>query len=263
MTGIPYRPVYEEEYDGLVYLEYRQVKLEKPSFLILGLPDAGLVGVIASTHLVRSLGLEEYGGIDSAKLLPPIAVINRGVPRPPLRLFHRDNVAVLLAETAIPPAAINTLASFIVDYARRMSIDYVVSIVGLATPNRLEIEKPSVYWLASSDEAKQLAEKLGIKMMGDGYLVGPYALVLKEAVRKRVNNLILLAEAFMDFPDPEAAAAVLQVLSKAIGKDVDVKKLLEEAEMIRLRMKELMRQTRQALSEMRKGYEYQPPLLYT
>ncbi len=258
-----YRPAYEEEYDGLVYLEYKEVKLEKPSFLILGLPDAGLVGVIASTHLVRSLNMEEYAGIDSPKLFMPLVVINKGLPRPPLRLFHSGNVAVLLAEAAIPPAAIHPLANLIIDYARRMSIDYIVSIVGLAAPNRLEIEKPSVYWLASSEEAKKLAESLGIKMMSDGYLVGPYAIILKEAVRKRVNNLILLAEAFMDFPDPEAAAAVLQVLSKAIGRDIDVKKLLEEAEMIRVRMKELMRQTRQALSEMRKTYEYQPPLLYT
>ena len=258
-----YRPTYEEEYDGLVYLEYRQVQVKKPSFMILGLPDAGLVGVIASTHLVRSLGMEEYGGIDSPRLFMPLVVINKGLPRPPLRLFHKDNVVVLVSETAIPPAAIHPLANFIIDYARRMSIDYIVSIVGLAAPNRLEIEKPSVYWLASSEEAARLAEKLGIKMMGDGYLVGPYAIILKEAVRKRVNNLILLAEAFMDFPDPEAAAAVLQVLSKAIGKEIDVKKLLEEAEMIRIRMKELMKQTRQALSEIRKAYEYQPPLIYT
>ncbi len=258
-----YRPAYEEEYDGLVYIEYREVKPSKPSFMVLGLPDAGLVGVIASTHLVKSLGMEEYGGIDSPRLFMPLAVINKGLPRPPLRLFHKDNVIVLLAEAAIPPAAIHPLSSFIIEYARRMSIDYIVSIVGLAAPNRLEIEKPNVYWLASSEEAKALAEKLGIKMMSDGYLVGPYALILKEAVRKRVNNLILLAEAFMDFPDPEAAAAVLQVLSKAIGKEVDVKKLLEEAEVIRVRMKELMRQTRQTLTEMRKTYEYQPPLLYT
>jgi len=260
---LSYRPIYEEEYDGLIYLEYREVRLSKPSFLVLGLPDAGLVGVIAATHLVRSLGLEEYAGIDSTRLLPPVAVISKGLPRHPLRLFHLDNIIVLTAETAIPPAAIHPLASFIIDYARRMSIDYVVSIVGLAAPNRLEIEKPSVYWLASSEDAAKLAEKLGIKMMSDGYLVGPYAVILKEAVKKRVNNLILLAEAFLDFPDPEAAAAVLQVLSKAIGKEVDTKKLLEEAELIRLRLKELMRQTKQTLTEMRKTYEYQPPLMYT
>ncbi len=258
-----YRPVYEEEYDSLVYLEYREVKLSKPSFLILGLPDAGLVGVIAATHLVRSLDMEEYAGIDSTRLLPPVAVISKGLPRHPIRLFHTDNIVVLTAEAAIPPAAIQPLASFIVDYARRMSIDYVISIVGLATPNRLEIEKPSVYWLAGSEEAAKLAEKLGIKLMSDGYLVGPYAVVLKEAIKKRVNNLILLAEAFLDFPDPEAAAAVLQVLSKAVGREIDTKKLLEEAELIRLRLKELMRQTRQALSEMRKTYEYQAPLMYT
>jgi uncharacterized protein len=80
--------------------------------------------------------------------------------------------------------------------------------------------------------------------------VGPYALVLKEAIRKRVANLILLAESFVDFPDPEAAAQALTVLSRILGVNIDVSKLLEQAEMIRLRLRGLMKQTRQSMAEM-------------
>ena len=253
------KPVYEYEYDGLLLVEYEEVSLRKPSFMILGLPDSGLVGLIAANHLVEALGLKEVGGIDFPKLLPPITVIYRGEPRTPIRFFASDNLLVVRAETPIPPAAIVSLGQLLVDYAMKRGVDYIVSIVGIAAPNRMEIEKPNVYWLASDEKAKQLAEKLeGTKLFESGYLVGPYALILKCAMRHRVSNIVVLADAYIEFPDPEAAAEVLKALSKAIGVEVNVKKLLDEAEIIRLRMRELMKQTRQALQEMRTPH----PILY-
>jgi len=41
---------YEEEILGYNFIEYGE--LGRPRFLVLGLPDAGLVGPIASGHLV-------------------------------------------------------------------------------------------------------------------------------------------------------------------------------------------------------------------
>ena len=58
------RPVYEEYYDGLSIMEYKDFELARPSYLILGLPDTGLVGVIAASHLARVWDMEEIGGID-------------------------------------------------------------------------------------------------------------------------------------------------------------------------------------------------------
>ncbi len=253
------RPFYEEERDGLLIVEYEEFELKKPSFMILGLPDTGLVGVITTGHLVEALGMKEVGGIDYQIAMPPVAVIRGGSLRTPLRLFHRENMLVLTAEAPIPPQLISSLASAIVDYALRRGVDYIVSIVGLASPTRMDTDKPRVYWLASNDKARKVVENLGLQVFSDGLIMGPYALILKQSVRKRAANVVLLAEAYVDFPDPEAAAQVTQAISKMIGVEIDVSKLLEQAEMIRIRMRELMRQTRQAMAEMQRAPS---PVLY-
>ena len=245
------RPVYEEELDGLLLMEYEEFELEKPGFLVLGLPDTGLVGVISTNHMVEAMGLREVAGIDILPLMPPVAVISRGEVRPPLRIFHGGNVLALTSEAPVPPNVIHPLARLLVEYAMKRGVDYIVSIVGVASPNRINIEKPSVYWIASDDKARKLMESVeGVEQFMNGYLVGPYALVLKNAIRFRMPNLVLLADAYIEFPDPEAAAAVLGVLSRIIGREIDTKKLLEQAEMIRLRLRGLMKQTKQAMAEM-------------
>ncbi|RUM47056.1 MAG: proteasome assembly chaperone family protein [Hyperthermus sp.] len=244
------RPVYEEEYEGLLLMEYEEFEVERPSFLVLGLPDTGLVGVISTNHLVSSFGLREVAGIDLLGLMPPVAVISGGVVRPPLRIYAGGNIMAVMAETPVPPSLVPSLARMIVDYSMKRGVDYIVSIVGVASPNRVNIERPNVYWIASNDKAKKLVEGLGISGFLNGYLVGPYALILKNSIRFRASNLVLLADAYMEFPDPEAAATVLAVFSKIIGRDIDTRKLLEQAEMIRLRLRSLMKQTRQAMAEM-------------
>ncbi len=253
------QPIYEEEFDGIILYEYEEFEPRSPSFLVLGLPDTGLVGVITVNHLCSSLGLKEVGGIDFARVMPPVAVIRGGELKTPIRFFFKDNIVALASEAPIPPQAIYPLSSLIVDYALRRGINYIVSIVGIASPNRMELPKPRVYWIASNEKARKLVEGLNLENFSDGYLVGPYAQILKQCVRKRASNIVLLADAYIEFPDPEAAAEVVQVLSKIMGVQVDVKKLLDEAELIRLKLRELMRQTRQTIAEMHK---VSPPTLY-
>ncbi len=257
------RPIYTESYDGLAIHEYKEYELEKPSFLVLGLPDTGLVGPIATSHLVRTLGLEEIGGIDSDRFFPPMIVVHKGEPRLPVRLFAKNNVLAMVSETAMSPSAIYPLSYALVDYASKRGIDYIVSLLGMAVPNRLELKKLRVYWIANTDKAVELGGKLEAERFVEGFLVGPYAAILKEASRRRVNNIIILSESFPDFPDPEAAAQVLQALSKIIGAEINVKALLDEAELIRIKTRELMKNTRKALAQMQKGYEQQIPLMYT
>ncbi len=253
---------YEEVYDGLIFMETKPLELRKPSFLILGLPDAGLVGAISTSHMVRVLEMEEYGGIESYRYFPPVTVIHKGKPHPPIRLFYKDNIAALVPEIAIPPSAIYPLALAIIDYAQKRGIDYIISISGAPVPNRMNLEKPRLYWLASNDRVAKLVEGMKIDEFKEGLIVGPYAIIFKEAVKRRVNNLLFLAETYMEFPDPEAAAIVLETISKLIGVEIDVKKLLEEAEVIKIKTRELMKSTTQSLAKMGKGYEYQMPLLY-
>jgi predicted ATP-grasp superfamily ATP-dependent carboligase len=72
----------------------------------------------------------------------------------------------------------------------------------------------------------------------------------------------LLAQSFSDYPDPGAAAAVVESLSKITGKKIDTKALLESAEDIRVKTRDLMKQTGRTMQEMGKAREYEIPPLY-
>ena len=64
-------------------------KKEIPSdaTMIFGFPDVGLVGVIASSHLISELNLAEVAYLDS-KLLPPLIVLHEGLPHSPIRILE-------------------------------------------------------------------------------------------------------------------------------------------------------------------------------
>ncbi len=245
------RPIYEEVVGDTILVEYEEYEIEHPSYLVIGLADVGLVGSISANHLASSLKLEEVGGVDIASMMPPIAVVHKGEIRPPFRLYAGKNLIVLSAEAPPPPSSIPAFSQLLIDYAMKKGIDYVVSLMGLASPRRMEVEEPKVYWVASNEKAKRLVEGIGkMLMLESGYIVGPYALILKYAIRRRVANLILMAESFVEFPDPEAAATLLKHLSTITGVEIDTEALLKEAELIRLKLRGLMKKTRQTMAEM-------------
>lgn len=253
---------YEEEIEGFLFREYGD--LGRPKYLILGLPDVGLVGSIAAMHVVRERKLRDAVGVESYAFLPPVAVVIDGKPLHPMRIYtDGESVAVLITDVPIAPPGVAPLGSAIVEYARRRGFEAIISITGVGSPARLKGGEPRVYWLATPGPAEGVASKLGADRFENGIIAGPYAVVLKESVRRRVSNLLVLVESYIDFPDPEAAAAALKALDNAISLGVGVDKLLEEAEHLRLRLRQLMKETREALNRLGKPLEYRTPLVYT
>lgn len=252
----------EEEIGGFSFREYGE--LGRPRYLVLGLPDIGLVGSIGAMHVVRSLGMDDVMGIESYAFLPPVVVISSGEPKYPMRIYRKDDMAVLVTDVPVSPPGLAPLAMAIVEFARRRGIELIVSMTGLGSPKRLQGGGTSVYWIASDSEADKAAREADMgERLEEGILVGPYAIILKEAVRKMVSNIVIMAESYPEFPDPEAAAEAVRALSRLSNREIDVGKLLEEAELLKIRLKGLMKDTKETLAKMGKGYEYRPPLIYT
>nr|WP_275113657.1 PAC2 family protein [Saccharolobus solfataricus] len=140
------------------------------------------------------------------------------------------------------------ITSFLVKLVKHNCIQTIISITGVPVPNRLDLEKPTPYWVASSEDfAKELDSLNLMKKFVEGYVSGPYAPILFQSAKKLIRNLLIVVESFLDLPDPEAAAVALDILSKMLGFKVDTSSLLKEAEEIRERIKGLMQQTRQEL----------------
>jgi len=94
----------------------------------------------------------------------------------------------------------------------------------------------------------------------EGYMVGPQALTMRYCAERKLSAIVLLAQSFHNYPDPEAAAVAINELAKITELKIDVSKLLEKGEEIRLRARDIMKRTQRELTHMKKSREYDLPL---
>lgn len=236
-------------------------RIPSGSRILCGLPDVGLVGAIAGSHIISQLKLSEVAYVSSS-LLPPVVVLERGLPHSPVRILGDDDLMVLTSEIAIPANSLQPIMQAIVDWIEKKKLEIVISLGGVATPNRQEIKGPKVFGAASDESSIKILKEQGVEIMERGFLVGPQALILDYCAEKKIPAITLLAEAYYNYPDPEAAAAVIETINEIIEVKVDVSKLLEKGEEVRLRMRDIMRRTRAELARMKKSQEYDIPGYY-
>jgi len=227
--------------------------------MLYGLPDVGLVGLIATTHVKSQKKLTEVAQLDS-DYMPPITVLHDGLPHTPLRISSNGSITTVVSEIAVPATALRPIMNALLEWSVEKKVGTIISISGIPVPNRQEIKEPRVFGAASTPLMLKHLEDNGVKVLKEGYIVGPSALILRYCAENNVPAIVLLAESFYGFPDPDAAAAALTELSKITDVKVDVSKLLEKGEEIRLRTRDMMRRTQRELTEMKKSQEYDLPL---
>jgi len=234
--------------------------IPKKFTLINGLPDVGLVGLVAASHIVSSLKMEEVGTVES-DLFPPMIVLHDGLPKSPIRLYANQSLVVIMSETAIPALLTRSLAEAIVNWAASRNVELMISIGGMAVQNRQDLDVPKVF-AALSD--KSLEKKLGgaAEILGEGYIVGAYALMLRKCAEINLPAITLLTQSFYNYPDPEAAAAAIGALNRILGLKVETSDLLQKGEEIRLRARDVMKRTQTEMARMGKSQEYDVPALY-
>jgi len=234
-------------------------KVQSGAIMIFGFPDVGLVGVIASSHIISELGLNEVAYMDS-KLLPPLIVLHEGLPHSPIRIFGNNDILLAVSETAIPADVIYPIMNALIDWGKNKNAKMMISLSGIPTQDRQDIQELKIFAAASSPEMLKIVKEKGIEILNEGYMVGPQAIMLQHCAQIGLPALTLLAQCFLNYPDPEAAAEVLKGLANVIGIKLDVSKLLEKGEEIRLRARDVMKRTQQELSKMKKTQEYDIPL---
>jgi len=234
--------------------------------LLVGMPDVGLVGLIASTYLVRETRAEVTGLVDS-RYLPPVVIYHEARPIPPARFHILKNGAgeatlILVSEVAMEAAGIHSFAREFTRWALAKGVERIVMLGGIPSPQRFKTEQPKIYGAGVKDEDLEMLRGAGIEVFREGFISGPYAALIKEISMTPLKGVALLAEAFLNYPDPGAAAALLGVLGPLINVQVDVKPLLEQAEEIRLKLRESMKRTLEAMRQSGKEYEYTVPAMY-
>jgi len=226
-----------------------------------GLPDTGLVGTIAAQSIVNSKKMSLSVRIDS-ELLPPVAVVKDRNLFEPLVIYGSDGVSVLTSEIPIPTEAVKPFARELAAWLVKRKFKSVISVGGVADPNRPEKEKPEVLYITNQPEAfsKEIDLK-SLEPLDRAFLVGSKAAFLLECFRSGISTLGLFAQSFLNYPDPGAAASALSVLGRMSQLSVDVSELVKSGEEMRVRFRDLMRRTMGEMERAQKSRELEFPSL--
>jgi uncharacterized protein len=236
--------------------------LDEP-VLIEGLPGVGLVGKIATDHVVETLDLETVGFVD-CEGLPKIAVYGADEHdvSSPVRIYADRERDLLALQSDVPvsrqaaPDFAETLIDWIEDVGARP-----LFLSGLPLDEPQPEAVPSVYGVATGQGAATLSEH-GIEAPEErGAIGGPTGALVNQASHRNLDAWGLIVESDPQFPDPAAARQLVTAGIEPIADlSVPTEDLVERAEEIRSQKETLAKRMQQAGEE--ESTQAQPLRMY-
>lgn len=241
-------------------IENEKLKIESP-IILEGFPDIGLVGTISLSYIIQNLNFKEVGYIDS-EYFPPIVSISKEGIKDLIRIYNKDNLIAIFSEMPISTNLLRPLAQNIAEWATEKNAKLFISLGGIPEPRRIDIDKPKIFLVSNNPNIFEKIDINGAEILEEGYIVGLKALLLKETRKRSIDMISILAQSHYNYPDPGAAAEVISFTSNLLKFKIDLKPLLESAEEVRIKMKDLMKRTETTFSSQQKSRELELPPVY-
>ncbi len=224
---------------GNVKIITKPLSLENP-IIVEGFPGIGLVGNIASQHLIDELEMEYLGSVES-KYFPPIAVLFNGIINMPVRIYEskEHNILTIISDIPIHPTISYEVSKVLMDWAQSVNVKEIVSIAGIATMSSEE----KVFGAATNDDMLNKI-KDHVEIFQVGTISGISGSVMTECFMRNVPAISLLGETNSPNPDPRAAASVIKVLNIIYDLPIDTDNLMEQAEQIEIELQKLAEQVK-------------------
>lgn len=217
--------------------------------IVTSFPSAGLATTVAAHYIVRALKLPRIGTLVSPDL-PPVAVVQGGEVQPPIRVYGRPDLAVIVSEFPPTPSQAGPLARAIVAEATRRKARRIVALEGVIphpeSPDQEPVEEEGKVWSVTSPSSADSAplKGSGAEPLDDGVLGGVSGAMLVEALEGGVPVTVLLvsARAIEAFPDHRAGAALIEVLDRLLPEiQIDTSPLRAQAEEIERALRAAMK----------------------
>ncbi|MFP8954309.1 proteasome assembly chaperone family protein [Natrialbaceae archaeon A-arb3/5] len=219
-----------------------EAELDEPT-LVEGFPGVGLVGKIATDHLVSELGMRYYASVHCAGL-PRIAVY-RGddrTVRPPVRIYvsEEHDLLALQSDAPVSAEAVEAVAGCVTSWI----VDQDATPIYLSgLPAEREEGQPALYGVATGEASSVLDDGDVAPPPEDGVITGPTGALINRAAQLDYDSLGLVVECSPQFPDPEAAGVLLEDGVAAVTDvSIDIGELVEHAEEIRQKREQLAQQ---------------------
>ncbi|WP_137288222.1 proteasome assembly chaperone family protein [Natronorubrum halophilum] len=218
-----------------------EVSLENPT-LVEGFPGVGLVGKIATDHLVEQLEMRYYASVHCDGL-PRVGVYRGGdrTVRPPVRIYvsEEHDLLALQSDAPIGSDAVENVAGCVTNWI----VDADATPLYLSGLPAEREEKPTLYGVATGDAADALDRHDIALPPEDGVITGPTGALLNRAAQLDYGSLAVVVECSPQFPDPEAASVLLEeAIAPIADLSVDTSDLLERATEIKEKREQFAQQ---------------------
>jgi len=215
-------------------------KRPKNPTIIQGFPGIGLVGTIATEFLLEHLKTEQIGRINIEDLPPAVAIHNNKIVDP-FGIFYNKQYNLVIVHAIAPTQGFEwTMASIIIELARKVQAKEIISMEGVAGP---ESTISKNYFYARKKIHKDRFTKLKVTPMNEGIIMGVTGALLLKAHKLPIS--CIFAETHSNLPDSKAAASIIEVLDKYLTLKVDYAPLLKQAETFEAKLQDLMKKSAQ------------------
>lgn len=204
------------------------------AIILEGSPGAGLIGNIIGWLLVDNLNMREIGYIES-KYFPPLAVLYKGIALHPFRIYEGNGLVLFLSDFIVPQEVVFDMTNSIVDWMDKNNSKELITFNSAIVREK----KNPAGAVANSTEALDKLKEKDFPIMQMGNINGISGTLLTQTAQKNIPATCILAETLTQYPDPRAAAEVVQGLNKLIDTDIDYEPLIQEAQEIESRLQKL------------------------
>lgn len=233
----------------------------KEPVLVCGLPGSGYVAKIAVDFLVSELKAIPLATIYSYHFPPQVLIKADGsaeLSKHEMSYVRGKNHDLLLYtgdSQPVNPAAEYELSNKILDLAEEFGVRRVFTLAAYITGQFVKI--PRVFGTATNHELLKTLIQSGANVMSEGTITGMNGLIIGLAALRGMEGACLLGETSGYVMDPKASHAVLSLLKKVLGLEVDLTPLEERAkqgEVLRSILESMKKSTSEAQPEKDLGY---------
>ncbi|MFC7042441.1 proteasome assembly chaperone family protein [Halonotius sp. GCM10025705] len=228
-----------------------EVALDNPT-LIEGFPGVGLVGKIIVDHLIEQLGMEHYANVH-CEGIPRVATYQPDSSElvTPVRLYVDSDRELIALQSDVPinPNAATAFADCVTGWFETEDV-LPIYVSGLPRQPDEQAEPPALYGVGTGGGSEQLAAA-GIDTPAEmGMVSGPTGALLSHALDNDTTAVGYIVESDPQFPDPDAAKAVLERgIEPIVDRDIDTSELTDKAAEIEQARKQLLKRMQQATEE--------------
>jgi len=238
--------------DDIEIIDFEEMNLSGAT-VIVGFPSLGLVSTIVTNYLIDTFDLKQIGVLNSSGF-PALSVVHTGEPLSPVRIYAGiletgEKIVVFVSEFKPKSHLINSISNTVMKWVQEKNCNLLISPEGIVVESKENNSSDDenivdTFAIGSTEKARAMLNEENIPQFKDGIIVGVSGVLLNIGKQADFDVISILTEAHPDIPDAGSAISALNIISKIIDVEINIKPLNNEAERIEKQLQKIHKQAK-------------------